>query len=168
MPAINITIRAATDAEAAKVLAIEQAAFEEYRDALDPPSGVFRETVDKVRQKMRDGTFLLALLHDDPVGSVFYQPESEHVYLGRLAVLPAYRRCGIGRALVEQVEAITLALGRSRVRLSARIALPHNHSYYERMGYRFVEERCHEGYTTPTYVVLQKSLTKDEGRTTDG
>jgi ribosomal protein S18 acetylase RimI-like enzyme len=101
---------------------------------------------------------VLAGAGGEVAGCVFYAPMGDYVDLFRLAVLPAYRRRGVGRALVEYVEARARALSIPCVQLGVRVALPGNRAYYERMGYRFLEARTHTGYTEPTYVILQKSL----------
>lgn len=152
------TIREATTDEAATVLHIERAAFGQYGAKLDPPSGVFRETPEAVREKMEHGIFLLAVADNQPVGTVFYQNFGTHVYLGRLGVLAEYQRQGIGTALIEEVERRTRKLGVDRVQLGVRVVLAHQRARYERLGYRFVSEHSHEGYSHPTWVTLEKQL----------
>jgi GNAT superfamily N-acetyltransferase len=154
----TITLREATEAEAITVLELELAAFGEYRDKLDPPSGVFRETVEMVREKMSTGGFLLALLGDTPVGAVFYEHRGELMYLGRLSVRPEYQRQGIGQMLITAVEQRAREQGVARVRLGVRVALPHLRNRYERLGYRFVEAYSHEGYAEPTYEMMEKNV----------
>jgi ribosomal protein S18 acetylase RimI-like enzyme len=73
-------------------------------------------------------------------------------------VLPSYRNRGIARMLIDHVEACARNLDLPRVRLSVRVAQPHNRTYYERLGYRFLEARSHTGYAEPTYDVLEKAL----------
>ena len=156
----TLTLREVTDDDLPTLLTVLRAAFEEYRGRLDPPSGAHGETIEKVRDVMRTARGVLALDGDQVAGCVFYAPEGGHIDLFRLAVLPAYRRRGVGRALVEYVEARALALGIPRVQLGVRVALPHNRAYYERMGYRFLEARIHDGYVEPTYVILEKTLSE--------
>lgn len=161
-----LILREATDADIATIFAVTQAAFGEYLGQLDPPSGVHRETIETVREKLASGHSVLALLGDRVVGSVFYKPEPAYVYLGRLAVLPDQRGRGVATALIGYVERRARELGRPRVRLGVRVALPHLRARYERMGYRVVEERRHEGYAEPTYVMMEKGITGPGGRET--
>jgi ribosomal protein S18 acetylase RimI-like enzyme len=144
--------------DAPTLLRVLQAAFEEYRGRLDPPSGAHRETAGKIRQKLTIGRAVVGLIEQTVVGCVFYQPQGDHVYLDRLAVLPEYRRRGLGRALVEYVEARARELVLPCIRLGVRTALPQNQAYYERMGYRVVEYASHAGYTEPTYLILEKDV----------
>ena len=53
--ASGLALRAATAADAALVLALTLAAYEEYRGVLVPESGVFRETLDQVRSHLGGG-----------------------------------------------------------------------------------------------------------------
>lgn len=155
----DLALREATMADAAMLLQVLQTAFAEYREQLDPPSGVHRETVDSLREKMRTTRWVMVMQDDQAVGCVMYEPRGDYLYLGRLAVLPAFRRRGIGNALIEYVEARARAVGLYRVRLGVRVALPHLRDRYERLGYSFVEAHHHEGYSEPTYVLLEKTLT---------
>jgi predicted N-acetyltransferase YhbS len=154
----ELILREATDDDIPTIVAITLAAFGEYLGRLDPPSGVQKETVESVREKLASGHSVLALLGGQAIGSVFYKPEPEYVYLGRLAVLTAYRNRGAATALVGYVERRARELGRPRVRLGVRVALPHLRARYERLGYRVYEERSHEGYSEPTYVMMEKLL----------
>jgi predicted N-acetyltransferase YhbS len=155
---MNIILREGEDDDIPTVLAVTRAAFDEYLGQLDPPSGVHNETVETMREKLASGRSVLALIDDQVVGSVFYRPEPEYVYLGRLAVLPAYRNRGVGGALIDYVEQRARELGRPRVRLGVRVGLPHIRARYERLGYYLAEERYHEGYTKPTYVMMERHL----------
>jgi ribosomal protein S18 acetylase RimI-like enzyme len=155
----SVTLREATEADVAALVALLIAAFEEYRGRLDPPSGAHHETEEQLRETLRGAHAVLAHAGGAVVGCVFYAPMGNYVDLFRLAVLPAYRRHGIGRALIEYVEGRALALGIPCVQLGVRIALPANRAYYERLGYRFLEARTHDGYAEPTYVILEKQLT---------
>jgi GNAT superfamily N-acetyltransferase len=158
MDRFELTLREATNDDVPTLVSLLKAAFEEYRDRLDPPSGAHEETIEKVRGVIQSAGAALAYVGETAAGCVFYAPVGRSMDLFRLAVLPAHRQRGVGRALIAYVEARTLAVGITRVRLGVRIALPGNRAYYERLGYRFVEARTHAGYTQPTYVILEKIL----------
>jgi len=153
-------LREGTDADTATILALVLVAFEEYRGQLDPPSGAHAETLDSIREKMRNAQVVLACVERKAVGCIFCQSEVDHLYLFRLAVLPKYRRHGLGRALVEHAERRASELGFSRVRLGVRTALERQRAYYERQGYRPVQAESHPGYEMPTYLILEKALSE--------
>ena len=152
----RITLRAAAEDDASAIVAIIQAAFEEYAGAIDPPSGAHKESAEKMRAKMATDHAVLALLGERAVGCVLYRDGGTYMYFGRLAVLPEYRGRGIAGLLIEYVEWRARELGLPRVRLGVRVALPRLRARYERLGYRVIEQRRHEGFAEPTYVIMEK------------
>jgi GNAT superfamily N-acetyltransferase len=153
-----LVLREATDADIAAIVALIHAAFEEYRAVLDPPSGAHRETEGTIRQRMLSSRVVIALCAGEPIGCVFFEQAADHLSFSRLAVRPAYRRRGVGGALIAYVEERALALNLGQVRLGTRLALPRLRSYYERLGYRLLEYHAHDGYAEPTYVILEKDV----------
>lgn len=154
----NLQMRPARADDAPLLHAILSAAFEEYRGLLDPPAGVLHETVDTIREKLQQGAFIIALLGDVPAGCVFYQPANSYLYLGRLAVLPQFRKQGVARALIDFIEQQAVIRQLPRVQLGVRTALPHLQAFYTQLGYHPVRYGTHEGYTQPTYVIMEKEL----------
>ena len=153
-----LTYRAATDADVPAIVAIIHAAFAEYDGAIDPPSGAHHETEEKIRQKLMTDRAVVAHVGDQAVACVLYRDEGDHLYFGRLAVLPAYRNRGIAGALIDYVEERARELGLPRVRLGVRVALPQLRARYERRGYRLIEERRHAGYAETTYLIMEKAI----------
>ena len=154
----DLRLREATDADAAAIVTLIHAAFEEYRGMLDPPSGAHNETEETVRRTMAAARVVLALSAGESSGCVFYEQAEDHLSFSRLAVPPAYRRRGIGQELIGYVENRARALHLRQVRLGVRIALAPLRSYYERLGYRLIEYHAHDGYAEPTYVILRKDI----------
>lgn len=153
-----ISLYHATEADVPLLVSIIHSAFEEYRGRLDPPSGAHSEDESSIRAKLAGETAVLAAVEGEPVAAVFYQLCPDHVYLHRLAVLPNQRGRGLGRRLVDYVEAQALILERPRVQLGVRLALPENLAYYERLGYRILHYASHTGYSEFTYVTMGKEL----------
>lgn len=163
-----ITIRCAAPAEAEAVLRLTWEAFAAYRDLLDPPSSVFRETTATVEQAMAAGAIYVAVhegamvgvREDAMIGAVrVYPAEQEHaLYCGRLAVLPAARGLGIGTALMRRVEQQAAEEGYPAVVLGVRLQLPDNRRFFERLGYHATGEATHAGRATPTFAWLRKDL----------
>jgi N-acetylglutamate synthase-like GNAT family acetyltransferase len=154
----DITLRAATEADIPTIVALIHAAFKEYDGVIDPPSGAHKESEEKLRQVMTTERAVLALLGAQALACVLYRVQGDHMYFGRLAVLPAYRNRGISAMLIAYVEQRASELGLPRVRLGVRVALPHLRARYERLGYRVIEQRSHAGYAEPTYLVMEKTL----------
>jgi len=146
-------------AEAAVLAALIRAAFEEYRGQLVPPSGAHEETADSLAHMLGGATrAVIARRGGQDMGCVLYEVDEGFVSLSRLAVLPEYRRQGIGQALVDHVEKCLRALGHSRVRLGVRLVLGDLTRWYERLGYCRTSLACHEGFSEPTFAYLEKTI----------
>lgn len=146
----------ATLEDAPTILRLIQSAFEEYRGKLDPPSGAHSEKLETIQRLLTYEQGLLALSNAMPVGCLFFDVRSDELYLHRLAVLPEYRGCGIGKALVSEVESQAQRLGKASVSLNVRVALPKNRSYYEGLGYQVTGFDFHTGYNHFTFVNMVK------------
>ncbi|RKH11996.1 GNAT family N-acetyltransferase [Corallococcus sp. CA053C] len=151
-------LREAVPGDAARLSQVLREAFEEYRGRLDPPSSAHDKTEALVMRELRDGGAFVAEADGVLRGCVFFHPKADHVYLDRLAVLPAFRGQGLSLRLMEAVESRARELGHSRVRLSVRLALESHHAWYARQGYGFHSHGTHAGYTSPTFLVLEKTL----------
>ncbi|MBI5301397.1 MAG: GNAT family N-acetyltransferase [Chloroflexi bacterium] len=154
----DIYIREATEEDIPGLVTVIHAAFEEYRGFLDPPSGAHDETIETVQRKLMSARAGVALVNQQIVGCVICEPRADHLYLGRLAVLPSHRRYGIGQMLIAWVEAHARDLGYARVRLAVRLALQDNLTYFQYLGYRVLDHANHPGYSQPTFANLEKDL----------
>ena len=154
-----LTLHDATLTDAPLMTELILAAFEDHRGKMMPPSGAHNETPEKVRAKLEQGGGIIAYVEGSPAGCVVYYPEGEgQMYLGRLAVLPAFRQHGVGQALVAAVENKAQAQGYMRMSLAVRIALPRNRAFFERLGYTITSYESHPGFTEPTFMHLMKPL----------
>jgi len=151
-------LREATTADAETVARLIRAAFAEYQSRLDPPSGAHGESAESVREALFSGGAILAFVEAKPIGCVLYEVRPDHFYFGRLSVLPAFRRKGLGHVLIAAAEARARQLGRLRLRLGVRLALTEQRASYERLGFRPVEAKTHSGYAEPTYLIMEKEL----------
>ncbi len=156
---MEITIRPAVESEAEAILCLTQTAFAAHGN-LDPPSGVFQETVDTVLQAMAEGTVYVAVRGADLVGVVRVRALAElpALYCGRLAVRASAQGQGIGTALMARVERQARAEGYPAVVVGVRVQLPGNIRFFQRLGYQVYAEHSHPGYDRPTYVRLRKDL----------
>ncbi len=156
----TLTLRDATLDDAPLMTDLILTAFEDHRDKIMPPSGAHNETPEKVRAKLEQGGGIMAYVDESPAGCVVFYPEGQgEMYLGRLAVLRAFRQHGVGQALVAAVENKAQTEGYARMTLAVRIALPRNRAFFERLGYTVTGYECHPGYSEPTFMHLMKPLT---------
>lgn len=153
-----VVLREAVDRDAPALVRLMHAAFAEYLGRLDPPSAAHTESIESVRKRLNEGSAVLALVNDQPAGFAFYQPQDTHLYFSRLSVVPEWRRQGVGRALIDYVEAQARQRGFQGVRLGVRVQLPELQARYERLGYQVTRRVAHEGHAEPTYVLMEKNV----------
>lgn len=94
--------------------------------------------------------FLAVLGDGTPVGCARLLPDG---HVGRMAVLPAWRGCGIGRALLDAALVEARARGQHRVELSAQ---RHAAGFYARAGFIAVSEPYLEAGIS--HVAMHKTL----------
>ena len=145
---LGLTLAFVGPEEAALVRELMRAAFGEYDAVLTVPSSSMWETVEDVAGHIAEGGAVLARVGTDTVGSGRYALSEDHVYIGRLSVLPLHRGLGIGAAMMLAMEQRALTEGRTEARISVRTMLPKNIELYERLGYvvtaRYQHERGNE------------------------
>ena len=155
---MSFTLHDATLNDAALVTSLIHQGFEEYKDTLYPSSGAHKETLETISAKIEKGGAILARCDDAWAGCVLYYPDEEKglMYLGRLAILPAFRRRGIARALSLAVEEKTHEAGLPGIWLGVRVALEGNQQLFESLGYTIASEERHPGVDYVTFYTMQK------------
>ena len=84
--------------------------------------------------------FLLAVHGDQVIGSTMAGYDGHRGWLYTVAVLPPYRRDGVGSALVREAERRLLALGCLKINLQVVLANFSVVAFYRKLGYA-IEER---------------------------
>jgi GNAT superfamily N-acetyltransferase len=151
-------VRSAHPHDAAILLRLLVSAFGEYEGKLDPPSGANAETVESIAHKLAEGGAFICAERDVPIGCVFYAPKPDHLYVGRLSVMPEHRKRGIGDLLLAATERQAAALRLPCIRIGVRIVLEPLHAYYTARGYVSIGLRSHDGYAHPTFIEMEKKL----------
>lgn len=135
MAADTLVVRPASGGEASALVALVNAAFAVEKAFVDGE----RTSLEEIQQHLQKGVFLIADGADGaPVACAYVEQRGFRAYLGMLSVDPAYQGAGLGRQMMNAVEAY--CRGR-RVRtldiriLSLRPELP---PFYRKLG--FVEE----------------------------
>ena len=155
----TLILRAATAIDATVVAATIAAAFEQYRGALEPESGAFRETAEGIAAELaRDSGAILAEQNGEILGCVMVKIVEDDLYFGRLAVVPAARGRGIARRLIEAVEDEARRRDLAGVRLGVRIVLTENQRLFASLGYVEISREAHEGFDHPTSINMRKAL----------
>jgi len=144
--------------DAAAVAALIRAAFAAQSVATDPPPSALRVTRDDVAAQLRTGGGAVAEAGGALAGSALWVEQDGGLYLGRLAVAPAWRGRGIARALMAAAEAAARAMGLPCVHLSTRIVLADNRRLFAACGFLETTRGTHPGYAEPTFVNMEKWL----------
>ena len=152
------TLRPLAPEDAASAAALIRRAFQAQPVQTDPPSSALRETAGSIRAAIGLGGGACIDRAGALTGVVLWAERDGGLYFGRLAVHPGFRRCGIARQLVAAVEAEARRRGLQRVHLSTRLVLHDNRRLFASCGFRETELRAHDGYPTPTFVVMEKLL----------
>ena len=104
----------------------------------DPLSSLERKLV------VDSDLLLVAVVDDVVVGTVMGGYDGHRGWIYSLAVLPEYRKQGIGSALIQEVEARLKLRGCMKVNLQVLVTNASVVDFYERLGYH-VEERVSLG-----------------------
>lgn len=162
-PPVVVRPAAATDVNAVVRVTVEANA--EYAGRWTLSAGVEGPTA--VTADMQSGWVLLAVAAGEDVGAVRCRLTSDPAigYIKRLAVVPAWRRQGIGRLLMADAELRLAAAGAHRATLGTVAENAGLTAFYRGIGYRIGETKPvpHRGFTAHTW---EKRLAEIEGRGT--
>ncbi len=123
-----MTIRPFSPADEASVIALWQSC-ELVRPWNDPRKDIARKL------RVNPEWFLVAEREGRVVASIMIGYEGHRGWINYLAVEPASRRLGLGRALMEEAERILRAAGCPKISLQIRTANAGMRVFYERIGF---------------------------------
>ena len=153
------TIRPAGPADATLVADLVRRAFAAQPRPTNPPSSALRETAATIIAHLERGGGAVLERHRLVVGAVLWEVEDGALYISRVSVDPGYRRQGIARALVDEAEREARRRRLPRMTLGVRLELEENRQLFRSCGFEDLEFRRHEGYTEPTWVLMERRLT---------
>jgi ribosomal protein S18 acetylase RimI-like enzyme len=110
-----------------------------YPQPRNAPSKVIRDKLALQRE-----LFFVALLDDQPVGTVMGGYDGHRGWIYSLAVNPGYRRRGIGAALMRHVERELTTRGCPKINLQVIGSNKQTVEFYKKLGYS-VEDRISMG-----------------------
>jgi predicted N-acetyltransferase YhbS len=151
-------LRAMRREDAAAVATLIRAAFAAQSVATDPPPSALQVTADDVVALLRTGGGAVAEVAGALAGSALWVEQDCGLYLGRLAVAPAWRGRGIARALVAAAEEAAREMRLPRIQLSTRLVLIDNRRLFASCGFVEIGRQAHPGYAEPTFVDMEKRL----------
>ncbi|MBO4258665.1 GNAT family N-acetyltransferase [Streptomyces griseorubiginosus] len=134
-------IRAAAAADVAAVKAVTDAAYHPYIERI----GVVPVPMeaDHAANVAAGKVFVTG---DPVIGLVVLEERDDHLFLDSIAVHPDAHGTGVGRRLLDFVEARARALGLPEVRLYTNAMMWENQKIYPKFGYEVVERRVDGPY----------------------
>ena len=156
MPTSTPTRLNPEDPHATEVLDLVKRSFAYMEDRIDPPSSMHRMSEQSIRNHCATGE--VWTLGTPVIACIFLTPKPDRLYIGKLAVDDAARGKGYARQLTDLAEARARAHGLRLLELETRIELHENHATFGRLGFTKTGEAAHEGYTRPTFIIMQKPL----------
>ena len=153
-PRPTIEIREAIADDAAKISAVLDESFREYR-ALYTDEGFAATALPRegVRRRMQEGPVWIALLNREIVGTASAIKKAGGIHIRGMAVLPAGRGHRIGELLLREIEAYALREGARRLFLSTTPFLDRAIRLYERCGFRRIGEGPSDLFGTPLFTM---------------
>lgn len=129
----GVTLRRATPSDAAAVRELTRSAYAAWVSVIGgEPRPMTADYDVAVRDHMID------LLHRD--GELYalieMRPESDHLLVVNVAVLPIFQGRGYGRALLGHAEELARSMGLAEVRLYTNSRFTETIRLYERLGYQ--------------------------------
>jgi len=126
-------IRHATDADVAAIARIVDAAYAHYVPRMGRKPGPM---LDDHAARVREGKAFVHATEGVVAGVLVLIDAPDHLLLDNVAVDPARRGSGIGRALLRFAEAEAQRRGHPEIRLYTHVTMTENIALYARIGYR--------------------------------
>ena len=132
MTNFEYSFRSASEADAAEVTALVNAAYEHYieRIGFEP-----RPMTDDYAEVIKNYQVTVAESHQTIVGVIVLTITDEGFLIDNVAVDPAYRGKGLGKALLEFAEAEARRVGFDSIYLYTHEKMTENIALYTRIGY---------------------------------
>jgi ribosomal protein S18 acetylase RimI-like enzyme len=143
--------------DAPSVLDLLRVAFATTEVPLDPPPGALRETIVSLETHILSGGGAAAISGKRMIGSALWIV-ADGLYVSRIAVLPQWRRRGIGSALLVACEDEARRRGQRRLHLETRLVLAGNLRLFARFGYREFARLPPDGDPGKALIKLEKRI----------
>ena len=154
-----LSVRAAAGNDAATIADLVRLAFSTQSRLTNPPSSAVRETAATIADHLARGGGAVLESRGVIVGAVLWNEEDGALYVSRLAVHPERRRQGIARMLIDEAEREARRRGLARMTLGVRLELEENRRLFRSCGFEDIAFRSHEGFSEPTWVLMERRLT---------
>jgi len=149
----RLVVRAATPADIPSIVKVSLSSeTKEEIQGFSTPEWVTYSSPEELRKawaeenKLKDGLeIIVAEKNGRIVGYIVFKMESDHCYIDNIDIVKDEQRKGIGRTLVEHIEGIAKANGRSLMKTdtteSAQGVPWKSYGFWTKMGYKDTGER---------------------------
>lgn len=139
----RITIRQACAEDATSITALVDEAYAPYITRIGRKPGPMLEDYRQVIDRL--GTFVMTDA-EQVIGVLVMEQEGNELLLANVAVLPAYKGQGIGKALMAFCERHALAAGCASIRLYTHVLMTENIGIYGKLGYAQTHRAREDGF----------------------
>jgi uncharacterized protein len=149
-------IRRAEDRDALAIASVLEMSFIEYRDLYTDEG--FAATViseDKVKARMSEGPVWVAVEQAKIIGTVAAISKGEALHVRGMGIVPAARGKGIGRLLLNQVQAFARTHGYKKITLNTTPFLCRAIALYRSFGFERSEETTSDLFGTPLFTMVK-------------
>lgn len=135
---MNYQLQVATEGDLSQVLVLQKLAFQQVAMAMNNPDILpLQQTLAELHNEFIHGTLLICVYQGKIIGSVRAKLNDDHsCYIGKLIVHPDYQNCGIGKALMVEIENHYHAC--TKYTLFTGIDTPNTLHLYMKLGYQEV------------------------------
>ena len=162
-PDPRLRVRCARPGEAATVAFLLRVAFAEIAAQYTPEAlAATLPDAETLRRRMEEGAVWIALLGDEPVGTLSAYCRPEGLHLRSMAVHPSARGHGVGRALLGVAECFGRCRGLTRVFLRTTPFLNAAIALYSRMGFSLRQGGERDFHGVPLFE-MEKPLSASGG-----
>ena len=151
--------RIAPEADFAPALGLIRDCFASMAGRIDPPSSADSLTVAALAAAADKGEVWGMDDMGRLIACMILTPRPDHLYIGKLATDPAFRRQGLARQLIWHAAKRAKALGLAELRLETRVELTGNHATFQALGFSEIARTAHAGFAHPTSITFARSLT---------
>jgi GNAT superfamily N-acetyltransferase len=134
-------------------LGLVRSSFAAMEGVVDPPSSVYRMTLDSLARDARTGEVWIS--GDPPVATMTLSLRPDCLYLGKLAVAPGARGQGLARRMVDLALARARIHGRPHLELQTRVELTANQAIFRKLGFAEIGRSAHPGFDRPTSITYR-------------
>ncbi len=148
MPVYSFTVRKAEPEDASDVRDILQEAFTKYMKdtGLTGSMEALDESLGEIEDKIRTSEVFIAHINNVPVGTIRFETEGDIAHISRFGVRLDYHNIGIGKSLMNLVDAEIEALGLKKAYLYSASKYTDLVRFYYGRGFYIESTTTDRGY----------------------